>query len=232
MDRLDVDLVEVKFAGGDGAPRSFSGYGAVFGNLDSYGDVIAKGAFKRSLGEFKKLDRLPPMLAQHGGFLSAADLMPIGVWTKMVEDNNGLAVEGRLADTVRGNEAYTLLQDGALSGLSIGFTTKDFNLGTKPEEPRRTLKDIQLLEVSLVTFPANDLARINSVKSLDVMDEELREAGLSRSDRRKAIAIVRRMLLPNGGAADTEPREEETAAELTDVLNSMASKFRPTSARN
>ena len=166
MDRLDFTLAELKFASGDEAPaRAFSGYGAVFGNLDSYGDVIAKGAFKRTLRDYRQADRLPPMLAQHGGFLSAADLMPIGVWTKMVEDDTGLVVEGRLSDTARGNEAYTLLKDGALSGLSIGYVTKEFALGTRPGEPRRTIKDIDLLEVSLVTFPANDRARIDQVKA-------------------------------------------------------------------
>ena len=232
MDRLDFTLAELKFASGDEAPaRAFSGYGAVFGNLDSYGDVIAKGAFKRTLRDYRQADRLPPMLAQHGGFLSAADLMPIGVWTKMVEDDTGLVVEGRLSDTARGNEAYTLLKDGALSGLSIGYVTKEFALGTRPGEPRRTIKDIDLLEVSLVTFPANDRARIDQVKAAarslsttDWRDLEgaLRDEGLSHRDAKKAASALKNLLLRDAGDADGVLRDEAAAADLVASLEQAA----------
>ena len=86
---------------------TFSGYGAVFGNMDAYGDVIANGAFTKTIADFKTSGVWPAMLSQHGGWdMSAESLTPIGVWTEMREDEHGLYVEGRLADTPRGREMY------------------------------------------------------------------------------------------------------------------------------
>lgn len=184
--RLAVPF-RVKFAEGaeDG---TVSGYGAAFNNLDSYGDMIAKGAFKETLREHKKNGSMPAMLMQHGGWgMGADDMTPVGVWTSMSEDDDGLLVEGRLAlDTQRGKEAYALLKmkpRPALNGLSIGYEAKAWEIGTKPEEPRRTLKKIELWEVSLVTFPANPKARISgvkaaeSVKTIREFEDFLRDAG-------------------------------------------------------
>ncbi|MEX0854096.1 MAG: HK97 family phage prohead protease [Bauldia sp.] len=166
--------LEVKFAEGDGvAAGTFTGYGAIFGNQDGYGDVIEKGAFKDTLREWKKLKRLPPMLSQHGGwFMSDQDGIPVGKWTGMGEDENGLAVEGRLInlDTERGKGIYGAMKEGVLDGLSIGYFPKEFELGTKPEEPRRKLKKVELVEVSIVTFPANAEARVTGMKSRQMTD--------------------------------------------------------------
>jgi hypothetical protein len=108
MRHSEFNLGEIKFAAGDGAEaRTFSGYGAVFNNVDSYGDVIDPGAFKKTLSEAKKSDAWPAMLLQHGGFgFNADDMTPIGIWTEMDEDENGLKITGKLADTQRGNEVY------------------------------------------------------------------------------------------------------------------------------
>lgn len=184
-------IAEVKLAGCTSA-RSLTGYAAVFDNIDTYGDLIAHGAFRRTLSEIKTAGRWPPMLMQHG--FAASGHTPIGVWTNMAEDDRGLAVEGRLSDTPSGNEAYTLLKDGALSGLSIGFVAKDFSLGSKPNEPRRTLTDVTLHEVSLVTFPANDRARVTGVKSLGEITPRLLEramiaAGCPRSLAKSVLAV-------------------------------------------
>lgn len=92
--------------------REFSGYASVFGVVDSYTDVVIKGAFTRTLAE-----RRPALLWQHD------PTVPIGVWEEMREDETGLFVRGRLADTVAGRDAYELLKLGALSGLSIGYRT-------------------------------------------------------------------------------------------------------------
>lgn len=189
MDRSFCKLGELKFAKDE--VRSFSGYGAVFGNVDFYGDVIRPGAFADSLAESKTSDRWPAMLSQHGGVF-ADDMMPIGVWTSLSEDGKGLLVEGVLADTPRGEEAYRLLKmqpRPALDGLSIGYRAKEWEVRTKPEEPRRTLKKIDLFEISIVTSPANPLARIDSVKAADMSEREIerllaRDAGFSRSEVR------------------------------------------------
>jgi len=188
--------LEVKFAG-DGSPGEFSGYGAVFGNVDSYGDVIAKGAFRDTLREWKKDKRLPPMLVQHGGWgFGDMDGLAIGRWTYMEEDEKGLFVEGKLVnlDTERGKTIYGLMKEDVLDGMSIGYRAKEFSLGTKPGEPRRTLKKIDLFEVSIVQMPANGQSRVKTVKSArDIntirdFEDFLRDAGGFSNAQAKAIA--------------------------------------------
>lgn len=196
---FNCNLIEVKFASADDATATgemiFSGYGAVFGNVDSYGDVIQKGAFKDTLREAKKSNNWPAMLMQHGGWgMGADDMTPVGIWTSMEEDDTGLKVSGKLADTDRGVEAYKLMKmtpRPAITGMSIGYFTKEFILGNKPEEPRRTLKKVDLIEVSLVTFPANGKARVQSVKSaqnIRIAEQALRDAGFSRTDAKAILA--------------------------------------------
>lgn len=188
---------EMKAASDAAVPGSFEGYGAVFGNVDSYGDVIAKGAFKDTLKEWKARKKLPPMLLQHGGglFSAAGDLVPVGVWEEMAEDDHGLAVKGRLIamDTERTKQVYAAMKEGALDGLSIGFRTKQVKLGTKPDEPARTLQKIDLVELSVVTFPANGEATIGAVKAASEYTERdlerlLRDAGFSRRDAQIVIS--------------------------------------------
>src|SRR5690606_24203430 len=127
-----------------------------FGNVDSYGDVIEPGAFAQSLAEAEKSGIYPSMLLQHGGFgISAEDMMPVGVWDRLSEDGKGLQTEGILAPTARGTDAYTLLKmkpRPAINGLSIGYIAKKFTARSKPDEPRRRLHEIELREISLVTF--------------------------------------------------------------------------------
>lgn len=206
-----LPLGEVKFAAGATGMR-FEGYGAYFGNTDSYGDVIAKGAFSQTLKDAKKSGVYPAMLLQHGNWLGGDDNMPVGVWDKMSEDDKGLVVEGVLADTQRGKDAYTLLKmepRPAITGLSIGFRVKEMVLGTKPKEPRRTLTAVELFEVSLVTFPANDKARVTGVKSFNARDLEaaLRsELKLSQGDAVSAIALMKKHLR-EGGLDDQDGRE-------------------------
>jgi uncharacterized protein len=221
IERRDIGLGEIKFA--TDSDMSFSGYGAIFGNVDSYGDTIAKGAFKGTLTGHKKAGTMPLMLSQHGGFLSS-DMTPVGVWTDMHEDDKGLWVEGKLAPTPRGQELYTLMKmtpRPAIDGLSIGFMTKEFSLRTKPDEPRRTLKAVELLEVSLVSMPANPKARVQNVKSFDAMffrgiERDLRsDAGLSGSAAVRAVAILKKHLRDGGvDVPEPEARDEQTAAEL------------------
>jgi Escherichia/Staphylococcus phage prohead protease len=140
------------------------------------------------------------MLAQHAAFaIDAQSLMPLGVWTEIAEDAKGLRVEGKLADTPRGREAHALLTmkpRPALDGLSIGFRVKKFTLGTKPNEPRRTIEKIDLLEISLVSFPANPLARVSAVKALHECDnirdfEGLLRDGLPPLSSREAKKVAR-----------------------------------------
>lgn len=176
MQHMTIPFRELKLATAeDSAQMEFSGYGAAFGNVDSYGDVIAPGAFANFLSDVEAgRQPWPAMLSQHGGMgLTAEDMTPVGIWTKLSEDGKGLPVDGKLAETPRGTELYTLMKmqpRPAIDGLSIGYIPKKWDPRTKPEEPRRTLREIVIMEISPVTFPANGKARVGSVKSIEDME--------------------------------------------------------------
>lgn len=225
-------LLEVKLTDADtGTKGEFSGYGAVFGNTDAYGDVIKRGAFKTSLREWKAEDRWPPMLLQHGGGFfggAADDLTPVGVWTHMEETDKGLKVEGKLIGlgTDRGQYILEGLKEGALDGLSIGFMIKQAITGTKPTEPRRTITEIDLREVSIVTFPANGKARVSSVKSVTVeemreWETALRDGGLSRKDCRIAVSVFKSLLQRDAGVPTDLARDEQDPADQTATIGDV-----------
>lgn len=186
-------VLQLKAVGEDG---TIEGYGSVFGVRDSYDDVIAPGAYGASLKAHKAEGTMPAMLWQHDASV------PIGVWLEMVEDAKGLRIKGRLAlETVKGAEAYALLKMGALNGLSIGFVSKQWAYDRETDV--RTLTEVELWEVSLVTFPANEAARITGVKAADVAsiktirqaEQSLRDAGFSADAAKALIAEVKRIAL-------------------------------------
>lgn len=177
---------ELKAINEDG---KFEGYGSVFGVKDSYDDVVMPGAFTETLATKKAAGTMPALLWQHRSG------EPIGVYTDMSEDSIGLKVAGQLAlKTARGAEAYELLKMKAISGLSIGFVTREDSFDRVTGI--RTLKRIDLWEVSLVTFPANDAARVQGVKSIEVMESlrdaerYLRDSGMARAE---AVAFIGRV---------------------------------------
>lgn len=209
--------LEVKFAQ-DGAPGEFEGYGAVFGNVDGHGDLIVHGAFRDSLAMHKASGSMPHMYVEHGPALGG-DPLPVGVWTDMQEDGNGLRVKGKLSalDTDMGRRIHGLLKDGALKGLSIGYRAKRDAIvyGREAGQPKRTLKSLALTEVSLVADPANPLAGVDRVKAavmsgdlptLREFEDALREQlGLSRSQAAHVAARGFKSLLTErdaGGAGD------------------------------
>lgn len=150
-----VRPLAVKAVAGDGV---FSGYGSVFDVIDLQNEAVAPGAFSKSLRAWRKDGMMPAMLWMHDA------MQPIGIWTKMVEDANGLAVEGKLAlRTQQGAEAYELLKMKALTGLSIGYRV--VKSVADPKRKARILTEVDLFEVSLVTFPANEQARVDDVKT-------------------------------------------------------------------
>lgn len=200
---------------------TFSGYGSVFGVEDSYSDIVEKGAFQRSLASRPSL---PKMLWQH------RQDEPIGVYTKMQEDDYGLYVEGKLLLEVdRGREAHALLTAKAIDGLSIGYSVKDYEIrgATRDDYGTRHLKDVELYEVSLVTFPANEISLVGNVKNTvqsgnmpTVREFErllTREAGFSRS---QAIDII------NGGYKSMlGTRDAGEVGDLGESLKGLLSKF-------
>ncbi len=171
---------------------SVQGYGSVFGHKDAYSDIVAPGAFRSTLAAHKAAGTMPAMLWQH-----KAD-EPIGVWSDMAEDDKGLLIQGQLdLDTGRGREAHSLLKKKAIYGLSIGFVSKQWTYDR--ESDIRTLTEIDLWEVSLVTFPANGKARITNVKGAAEFaapkDAEriMRDAGFSKSDATAFVSRVMRL---------------------------------------
>lgn len=158
-----------------------SGYLNNFGNKDYAGDVTVKGAFSKSLTEIKNSGRDLPMLWQH------EHDQPIGVWKNVHEDRNGLFAVGQInMETQKGKEAHSLAKQGALTGISIGYFVVDEEFDVK--DRTNYLKEVSLLEASLVTFPCNDESRIEEVKHIMDNDElptkreiekTLKEAGFS-----------------------------------------------------
>jgi HK97 family phage prohead protease len=196
----------------------FNGYGAVFGNVDSYGDVIEKGAFSQYLADVQsgKQD-WPAMLQQHGGWgVSASDFKPVGVYSELKEDDIGLKTTGFLADTTDGNDLYKLMKmqpRPAISGLSIGYYVREQAYGGKNDPYERLLKQIDLVEISIVTFPANGKARIGGVKALaDMKDHELERTlrdvlGLSQKEAKTVISRGFRALRTDADAGSEEIKQ-------------------------
>ncbi|EMM8062258.1 HK97 family phage prohead protease [Morganella morganii] len=185
--RLDIPL-KIKSVTETG---EFEGYGSVFGVKDSYSDIVVPGAFQASLNEWREKGCLPAMLWQHQ--ISE----PVGVYTEMREDDTGLYVKGRLLieDDPLSKRAHAHLKAGSLSGLSIGYILKDWEYDRN--KGAFLLKEIDLWEVSLVTFPSNDEARVSDVKSAfargDIPSQKsiervLRDVGLSRTQAKAFMA--------------------------------------------
>lgn len=198
---------------GDGG--EIEGYASVFGVLDTWADIIAAGAFAATISAHKSAGTMPAMLWQHDGD------DPIGVWTEMTEDANGLKIKGRLClDTSCGKEAHALLKMGAINGLSVGFITKAYEYDT--ESDVRTITEVDLWEVSLVTFPANSKARVTSVKSSNEIqapkDAEriLRDVGFSKADATGFVSRVMRM----GEARRDAEKSAANALQIADRIQS------------
>jgi HK97 family phage prohead protease len=168
-DKCDTKL-ELKFLAETGV---FEGYASVFNVVDQVDDKIAAGAFKESLTAHHKSGRFPPLLWQHNTGV------PIGAWREMREDSHGLYVKGELFvhDIAQAREAYKLLKENVVNGLSIGYRTRQAHREKKSGV--RVLTKLDLLEVSLVTFPANEMARVSSVKNRDAAFQKSMEAAIA-----------------------------------------------------
>lgn len=203
----------------DAKTGHFEGYLSVFNNKDSYGDIVLPGAFAKSLSRWNEKGRLPPVLWQHRSG------EPIGPFTRMAEDGNGLWVEGELLvdDIPRAREARALMQAKAVSGMSIGFMAVEEDFDAKAGV--NYLKELDLWEGSIVTFPANEQAQVTAVKnlcrgndlpSLKDFEKFLREAGFSKT---QATAIA------GNGLAHLLRSESDSQAkdDLADLLTAITS---------
>jgi HK97 family phage prohead protease len=131
-----------------------AGYASLFGEVDQGGDIVQSGAYGRSLQVLAAEGRRVKMLWQHD------PAQPIGVWDEVREDGRGLWVKGRLLEATRaGREAAVLIAAGAIDGLSIGYRT---TRAVKNDKGQRVLSELELWEVSLVTFPMLPSARVSA----------------------------------------------------------------------
>lgn len=219
--KLKIQDVEFDIkASNDG--YSIEGYGSVFGTVDSYREVVERGAFLESIAARKKSGRKLPMLWQH------RTAEPIGVWDDMAEDPKGLFMRGTILKGVQtAEEARIRAIAGAVTGLSIGYYVRDDSFDQVEGVTR--LKRLDLIETSLVTFPANDDARVDAVKfqfangglpSMKDFEGFLRrEAGLSRSQAALVVTKGFAELVRRESATDDDVQALKSAVSELSGLN-------------
>lgn len=191
------------------------GHGSVFGVVDSYNEIVAPGAFDASLTNWRKRGALPAMLRGHNSNTV------VGVWTEMREDSIGLDCVGEcILETQDGLDCYHLLKRKAIRGLSIGYNPEVWEVDR--ESGVVTLKQVDLWEVSVVTFPANVEAMIEDVKqsvskkifdgkipSERELEELLRDVGFSRKSAKSLLA---------GGYRTLRDAESDDDSEVAQAL--------------
>ena len=204
----------------DSKTGEFTAVAWAFGEPDRQGDVIDKGAFSKSLAQYAKNGNLPPLLWQHD------HKEPVGSWLELKETEQGLEGTGRVSlETTKGREVYPLLKSRALS-LSIGFQSSPDDIYQKGDF--RHFKSVDLLEVSLVSVPANQNAVIREVKSFaDCQNERdfeslVRDAlGLSRRQAKRLTSDGFTSLTQRDVEQADEPDEQAITAALkaaTDII--------------
>lgn len=195
---------------------TFEGYASVFGVVDQGYDVVERGAFVKSLAR-----RKPKMLWQH-----EMD-KPIGVWDEVREDERGLYVKGRLlTDVSKGREALALLKAGALDSMSIGYRTVEATM-EQGDRMIRKLLEVDLFEISIVTFPMLPDAKVTGVKSITTerdFEQFLRDAGFSKSE---AVAVTLHGFkgLAKRRDAGEDKADDEGLSSLLSKLNTLKDKF-------
>jgi uncharacterized protein len=205
MENLSYSL-ELKDVREDGV---FEGYASTFGNRDLGGDIVEQGAFSSSLAQ-----------RGAGGVKMLLDHDPakrVGVWESLAEDSQGLYVRGRLlVEKQIGREAYVDLKAGALDAMSIGFRINHGGADYDDRRRVRKIKSVDLLEISLVTFPMNTEARVMSVKAADNIktirefEDFLRDVGGFSHAAAKSIA--------SRGFKSSDPRDEADAQALAEMI--------------
>ncbi|TVQ30567.1 MAG: HK97 family phage prohead protease [Geminicoccaceae bacterium] len=194
--------LSTKLAPGPTAAGVFTGLASPFGGEpDAYGHVIEPGAFRRSLERHAAAGTMPAMLWSHN------PEAPIGRWLKVEEGQAGLQVQGELnLDTQRGREALAHLQHRDLSGLSIGYRVAPGGFRTN-QDGTALLTELDLVEISVVAFPANPRARVNLGSKRD-LESLLVKSGLAKA----AAAKIAAGGFPALGTDDTEARHNAIKA--------------------
>lgn len=148
----------------------FEGYGSVFNEVDMAQDKVMPGAFRNTLQDRGASG--VKMLFQHD------PSQPIGRWTEMAEDEHGLYVKGKISPKIsKGAEVLEMIREGIVDGLSIGFRTVKAMF--EEDTDFRQILEVDLWEISVVTFPANVRARVDAVKTVRDVERILRDGGVA-----------------------------------------------------
>lgn len=204
----------------DGLTGEFTGYAAVFGNIDRGGDIIRKGAFRKSLAEHKRNKTFPEFFFGHNSD------QPCGEITVLREDDRGLYMEGRLWVDGSNPDPHALkalrglTKENGSAGFSIGYRSMDWGYQKNPDA--RILKEIQLWEVSFVTIPMNGLARASDVKS-DEWTPRRVEQILRDADCPKSLATQIASYGVTGAKSLKDIRRDADTDSLKDLLESLQS---------
>jgi len=200
---------------------SFTAYGNVFNIIDEADDITIKGAFLKSIQEHKDNNTMPRLLEQH-----EHRSMPIGIITDIFEDEKGLKFSGELnLDTQSGREAYALLKQGAIDTFSIGYITIKSEQQNHNGIDVRALLELDLKEISLVTFACNKESRIESIKSALVKHETittkmvqkaLQESGLSNRQAEQAINQIKSVDLATKESEMTKEKNTKSTETIVD----------------
>lgn len=216
---LSLSDCDVKMEGESGR---FVGYASTFGRADSYGDTIRKGAYEATLREFGN----PKMYVQHDH-----KSLPIGRWIEVKEDGHGLWVKGEFTPGMsRADEAHAALRHGTVDGLSIGYVLKKDDFEEKAGA--RIIRNVsKLVEISIVSFPADAAARIDltSVKSEEIdqlqsirdFERFLRDAGGLSKGLTEALVSRAKIIFAQG-----DPVADEVDAKALRELNDVMGKFK------
>lgn len=198
----------------------FTGYASVFNGVDAVNDTILPGAFEKSLQQ----KRSPAMFVNHNSFD-----VPVGDWVKLSEDDNGLKVTGKIDLNHRdGLTVFSALKRGAMDALSIGFRIPKGGAEEK-DDGSRIIKEVDLKEISIVNFPADDAARIAVVKSeilkiesLKEIESYLRDLGWSRSNSTTFVSHFMKLRLREAEENfKTEVATLEGKLEVDEVTNHL-----------
>lgn len=201
----------------------FSGYASTFNNVDSYGDTILPGAYEKTLKSYG----LPKMFVQHDSYA-----LPVGKWISAKEDQKGLYVEGEFTPNMQAaDNAKAALVHETIDGLSIGFLLRknDYKLSDKVEGGRIISNITKLLEISLVTWPADSFARVDmkseieQIETIRDFEKFLRDSGHFSKNATATLIAKAKALFDRGEPEKTEekPDYSQILAKLTQINSKL-----------
>jgi HK97 family phage prohead protease len=206
---MDYKIYKSEIKADDSDGMTFEGYASVFGNKDSWGDVMEPGAFKKTITENKKRIKV---LAMHD-FYSV-----IGIPKTLQEDTKGLYFNAKISDTQLGRDIFTLIKDKAITEMSIGYNALKYEINRDENSKDygiRYLKEVRLWEISPVTWGANEKAKIKALNIYDSYDKlEVRLNNIETLIKKEAGAIHFRKNEPSDDLNDPD-----TIQSLIDRIN-------------